>query len=60
MARENCPNLGGRQRLVDFHARTARIGKNNFDILTFQRFDEDVPAKFGLADFGAFPGSIGF
>ena len=60
MARENGANLGGRQRLMDFHARAAGIRKNDFHAFAFEGFNEDVAAQHGSTDFVAFLGPGGF
>jgi hypothetical protein len=38
---------------MDFHARSARIGENDFDTGAFQRFNENVASEHQRSDFGA-------
>src|SRR6185295_1632099 len=52
-------SLRTRQRLVQFHARAARVGKDRVHALAFERRDEDVAPLHGWANFGAF-GRRGF
>ena len=53
MARQDGADFGFRERLVDFHARAAGIGKNDLDPFAFEGLDEDVASGHGRADLGA-------
>jgi len=52
MTRENGADLGMRERLVDFHARAAGIGEDDFHAFAFQRLDKDIATKHRRADLG--------
>src|ERR1019366_5719325 len=54
VARENRANLRLRKRLMDFHARAARISKHDLDAFAFEGFHEDVAPEHRRADLGAF------
>ena len=58
VARQNGADFGFRERLVDFHARAAGIGKNDLDAFAFEGFDEDVAPEHGRADLGALGGLL--
>ena len=45
VARQNGADFGFGERLVDFHARAAGIGKNDLDAFAFEGLDEDVAAR---------------
>ena len=51
--RQNGADFGPGERLVDFHARAAGIGKNDLHAFAFEGLDEDVAAGHGRADLGA-------
>ena len=53
VARKNGADLRVRERLVNFHARAAGIGEDDFNAFAFEGFDKDVAAPHGWADFGA-------
>lgn len=42
MARENAPDVGARERLVDLNGRATRISKDCGDTLAFQGFHDNV------------------
>ena len=51
VAREDGADFGFGERLVDFHARSARIGEDDFAALAFEGFHEDVASVHDGADF---------
>ncbi len=53
MAGEDRADLGLRERLMDLHARAARIGEDRFHASALEGFDKNVAAQHQRADFGA-------
>jgi hypothetical protein len=57
MARQDGADLlRARQRLVDFHARPARVGEDRIHAFAFEAGHEDFAARHGGAEFHALGG----